>query len=872
METMEFPIFYGEEPEEWVTWMDAFIADQSLSEFETRQFRYGFIDGEAHTWYCEELSRFGFDSWEDLKVRLVRRFSTRAVEAKEQPKIVSCVGGKRSSNDLIPEPIPSLTKPEEKNEACVFMSEPVTQVATSEEALKEDQLVPLGNPVLGKQSEEEQSGNMRKKKKRWKKLCYEEEDLYGFGVESRDKTQGQEYKNQKRVNKDNNAHQMLDKMPLTRKEATKKNKRRKVKGINYHRPKHNIKATFSVAQLGVYGKLVSLVTTIEMKILMEAKEHKIRYKYDMLTKLPWEYKIVLEKLAKWRKCKFKQKLNKQKRDSLMQNWMGYAAKTSERDKSKYKHMAYRKFFSFVTSLWMKRMIKVKSQRVTKVKGFKYKHRAVNSMKCHGENMPNENNNERFSGKKITLIWDSKLALELVRRYINGRRKSSKRNHVKKVFLGSDKLLQLDDIVKSVWKLLLAVVQRKKAKLKYIYMGCGEIFLLGKTVRPLKDHGKQNKGSVKHDKTRRWKYKLGKMELSLQVFRVERDGTECERKSGDEGEKCNHNTVELTCLSSNKTTQWEETFTEADREQELKGITHILQKRAHGSVFKTQTTIEELCGWLSSVFLIKKNTSWLVKSLMEKHSFELGNRVWEPGIVAGRQGCSGTGKRHYRSGVGVANNGKNNFSEYCITYLDEWKKEYEAFYGISCENLLKSDEEAPKLLVELCRWQHHLYKHGCEDIFKGDMIIKLIEFIVHVLLHVTYEMFHLPRPPELLGLPILDLNSEKFGSLVDWDEYQTYNNSSNPELFYSRFKIGVKFTTEVLCFRFTTYLKLCRQNREGVEQEDNKEKGTQFLPSNIEDKKPASQDDSEPPTRPPPNPNIPREYDNTPKSEPDRAGN
>ena len=55
MGTMEIPIFYGEEPEEWVSWMDAFIADQSLSEFETRQFAYGFIDGEAHTWYCDEL-------------------------------------------------------------------------------------------------------------------------------------------------------------------------------------------------------------------------------------------------------------------------------------------------------------------------------------------------------------------------------------------------------------------------------------------------------------------------------------------------------------------------------------------------------------------------------------------------------------------------------------------------------------------------------------------------------------------------------------------------------------------------------------------------------------------------------------------------
>ncbi|KAF3499936.1 hypothetical protein F2Q69_00042253 [Brassica cretica] len=187
MGTMEIPIFYGEEPEEWVSWMDAFIADQSLSEFETRQFAYGFIDGEAHT--CtrveeakEQLERPSFmDRMKQLSL-LLERFEQRwkeEDEAKKVPKeatvvtaeteeIVSYIVGKGSTEDPIPEPIRLLTKLEEKNETCVT-SDPVIRVATCDEALEEDHLVSLKNPALGKRSGKEQGGNTRNKKKRWKK-------------------------------------------------------------------------------------------------------------------------------------------------------------------------------------------------------------------------------------------------------------------------------------------------------------------------------------------------------------------------------------------------------------------------------------------------------------------------------------------------------------------------------------------------------------------------------------------------------------------------------------------------------------------------------------------------------------------------------
>lgn len=38
MGTIEIPIFYGEDPEGWVSWIDAFVSAQGFSDFKTRQF------------------------------------------------------------------------------------------------------------------------------------------------------------------------------------------------------------------------------------------------------------------------------------------------------------------------------------------------------------------------------------------------------------------------------------------------------------------------------------------------------------------------------------------------------------------------------------------------------------------------------------------------------------------------------------------------------------------------------------------------------------------------------------------------------------------------------------------------------------------
>lgn len=302
-----------------------------------------------------------------------------------------------------------------------------------------------------------------------------------------------------------------------------------------------------------------------------------------------------------------------------------------------------------------------------------------------------------------------------------------------------------------------------------------------------------------------------------MFLVERDGTECERKSGDEGGKPNHKTLELTWIVFNMSASvlprklditriglvlqwldtlmtlkvnWQEqvkftriqtlpfakrisesnvcallTATEADMNQELKRVTHILQKRAQDSVIKTQTTIGKFCGLLGSVLLVREINDIIVLELVKKsmtatHCFELKNRVWEPGIVA---------------------------------YVGEWKEFEELSNGVL-------DGYLSDFLSKLVA------------VSKGARIIKLRRrhyltsvsaFTVVVRFHLTYVMLHSPRPPELLG--IAD-KPETFGSLVDWEEYQTGNESPRPQQFLKLFT-GAKVTKAASSFRFTADWKL-----------------------------------------------------------------
>ena len=84
LRTIDVLMFYGEDPERWVEWIDVLVAAHNFTVFKTRKFMYGFIEGHALSWYGDEISRYGFSSWDDLKVRLLNRFSTSAKQEKEQ--------------------------------------------------------------------------------------------------------------------------------------------------------------------------------------------------------------------------------------------------------------------------------------------------------------------------------------------------------------------------------------------------------------------------------------------------------------------------------------------------------------------------------------------------------------------------------------------------------------------------------------------------------------------------------------------------------------------------------------------------------------------------------------------------------------------
>ncbi|KAJ4901955.1 Uncharacterized protein Rs2_15906 [Raphanus sativus] len=77
MGSIGVPVFYGGDPERWVEWIDAFVVTHNFTVFKTRQLPYGFIEGDALSWYGDEISRYGFSNWDELKVRLLNRFSTR---------------------------------------------------------------------------------------------------------------------------------------------------------------------------------------------------------------------------------------------------------------------------------------------------------------------------------------------------------------------------------------------------------------------------------------------------------------------------------------------------------------------------------------------------------------------------------------------------------------------------------------------------------------------------------------------------------------------------------------------------------------------------------------------------------------------------
>ncbi|KAL0657632.1 hypothetical protein Bca4012_078217 [Brassica carinata] len=101
MGSIEVQMSYGEDPERWSEWIDAFTAAHNFTVFETRQFAYGFIEGDALSWYGDEISRYGFSSWNDLKVIVLNLFSTSVRQEKEQLEQPSLIDSLKEISHLL---------------------------------------------------------------------------------------------------------------------------------------------------------------------------------------------------------------------------------------------------------------------------------------------------------------------------------------------------------------------------------------------------------------------------------------------------------------------------------------------------------------------------------------------------------------------------------------------------------------------------------------------------------------------------------------------------------------------------------------------------------------------------------------------------
>ncbi|KAG2330920.1 hypothetical protein Bca4012_019503 [Brassica carinata] len=98
MGSIDVPIFCGEDTEMWVEWI---FATHSFTDFETRQFVYGSIKGDALSLYGDEISRSKFSRCDDLKVRLLNLFSASVKQEKEQLEQPSLMDSLKQMSQLL---------------------------------------------------------------------------------------------------------------------------------------------------------------------------------------------------------------------------------------------------------------------------------------------------------------------------------------------------------------------------------------------------------------------------------------------------------------------------------------------------------------------------------------------------------------------------------------------------------------------------------------------------------------------------------------------------------------------------------------------------------------------------------------------------
>ncbi|CAN6868523.1 unnamed protein product [Brassica oleracea] len=72
---VEIPVFYGDgDLRPWIDWMEKLFASDDFTDDQKMAMASGFIDGNAASWYHEQISQIPFQSWEGLKSELLLRF------------------------------------------------------------------------------------------------------------------------------------------------------------------------------------------------------------------------------------------------------------------------------------------------------------------------------------------------------------------------------------------------------------------------------------------------------------------------------------------------------------------------------------------------------------------------------------------------------------------------------------------------------------------------------------------------------------------------------------------------------------------------------------------------------------------------------
>ncbi|WZY68671.1 hypothetical protein YC2023_000911 [Brassica napus] len=429
------PIFYGEDPELWIEWVDAFVSAHSFSDFETIQFAYGFIEGEALEWYCDEIARSVFNSWEDLKKRLFQRFRKSVEfagelnlqdrlkqlsrdmdrwdedEAKKQQEeemmvagdsnqILSSVEGfVKSFESALPETVSG-----EKDDLILYSNQLIPEV-------KNEMLI-LDCPVLVQEKDDPETET----------LVFEED-------------------NSLETEMDVGACQVFDPMPKRRKTVLakkwmwkftrKRKKRMKLEQLE----KKCVKSNKEESHCESMRQRMEEYEIKRNKHLMEQKE------------LRQGLKRVLKKLNKWMKHKFKQKSHKEwiKLDGVVMKIRKLLAATKER-KAKWQNL----YTSLVSNKkWLMRFKKRRKVIMKIANGMRKKLK-------HNHKKQKKEIKSRFSGNYITAFWNSKR--ELWVKKFSG---LFMRKLCKMVYLEGRKWLKRNGFGKLYWGLRLVSTERRE---------------------------------------------------------------------------------------------------------------------------------------------------------------------------------------------------------------------------------------------------------------------------------------------------------------------------------------------------------------------------------------------------------------------------